>query len=174
MKRTDKELFVGDFRERVQRAGVVYLTDFTGLNVKSMTTLRASLRESGAEYLVVKNRLMVLALEGLGLPEIRESLVGPTGVVLGYEGAVEPAKALSDFAKAHDQKPVFKLGVLDNKVLTPDQIDQLAKLPPKEQLLAELAGAFEAPLQAFAGVLSAKLQEMGGLLDALKAQKEEG
>ncbi|MFQ5538706.1 MAG: 50S ribosomal protein L10 [Gemmatimonadota bacterium] len=173
MKRGDKELFVKDFRERVTRAPVVYLTDFTGLDVKSITKLRRTLKDSGAEYVVVKNRLAKRALEGTGLPDISESLVGPTGVVFGYEDPVAAAKALSEFAKEHDEKPVFKLGIMEEKVLQPEQIDRIAKLPPREQLLAELAGAMQAPLAALAGALEAKLQEMAGLLDALKAEREQ-
>jgi len=172
MNRTEKQTFVGDFREKVREAPVLYLTDFSGLDVKSMTVLRQRLRASGAEYLVVKNRLVKLAVADLDLPDISEALLGPTGVILGYEGIVEPAKAVRDFAKEHDDKPVFKLGVLDNKVVTAAEIDRLAKLPPREQLLAELAGALEAPMAALASALEGKLQEMSGLLDALKEQKE--
>jgi len=171
MNRTGKESFVSELSERLSRAPVVYLTDFTGLDVKSMTDLRRSLKESGAEYLVVKNRLARRALGETGLPDIGESFTGPTGLVLGYDDVVAPAKILSDFAKAHHDKPVFKLGVLEEKVLQPEQIDRIAKLPTRERLLAELAGALQAPIAALAGALEAKLQEMAGLLDALKEKR---
>ena len=173
MDRTQKESFVSDLRERIDRAPVLYLTDFTGLSVKAMTELRSSLRKSGAEYLVVKNRLAKRVFaESDELPDISESLTGPTGFVFGYEDAAAAAKALSDFAKEHDKKPTFKLGVMENKVLQPEQVEKIAKLPPREQLLAELAGAFEAPMAALASALEAKLQETAGLLDALKAERE--
>ncbi len=172
MNRTEKQTFVGDFRDKVQEAPVLYLTDFSGLDVKSMTLLRRQLKDSGAEYLVVKNRLVKLAVADLDIPDISEALLGPTGVVVGYEGAVEPAKVVSDFAKEHDDKPVFKLGILDKKVVTALEIERLAKLPPRDQLLAELAGALEAPMAALASALEGKLQEMSGLLDALKEQKQ--
>ncbi len=172
MNRTDKQTFVDNFREKVQDAPVLYLTDFSGLDVNSMTLLRQQLKASGAEYLVVKNRLVKLAVADLDMPDISEALLGPTGVVLGYEGVVEPAKVVSDFAKEHDDKPVFKLGVLDNKIVSAVEIQRLAKLPPLDQLLAELAGALEAPMAALASALEGKLQEMSGLLDALKEQKE--
>ena len=172
MDRTKKETFVTDLRERINRAPVLYLTDFTGLDVKEMTELRSSLRKSGAEYLVVKNRLAKRVFaESEELPDISESLVGPTGFVFGYEDAAAAAKALSDFAKDHDKKPAFKLGVMENKVLQPEQVEKIAKLPPREQLLAELAGAFEAPMAMLATALEAKLQETAGLLDALKEER---
>ena len=173
MKRSDKEAFVADFRDRATGALVMYLTDFTGLDVKSMTVLRQKLRESGAEYVVAKNRLVRLALEETDMPDLSEALQGPTGVVFGFDDAVTPAKALTEFAKEHGDRPVFKLGVLENKVLEPAQIDRLAKLPPREQLMAELAGAMQAPLAALAGALEGKLQEMAGLLDAYKAKKQD-
>ena len=173
MNRTEKETFVVEFRERLDRSSVVYLTDFTGLNVKSMATLRQRLKESGAEYLVAKNRLMRLALEGTEFPDLGDALTGPSGVIFGYEDVVTTAKILSEFAKEHNDRPAFKLGVLEDKLLDAAQLDRLAKLPAREQLLAELAGAFEAPMAALAGALEAKTQEMAGLLDAYKAQKQE-
>ncbi len=174
MDRTNKESFVSDLRERLDRAPVVYLTDFTGLNVKAMTRLRRSLKDSGAEYVVVKNRLAKRAFADTELPDITDSLEGPTGMVFGYEDAVAAAKALSEFAQENDKKPVFKLGIMDNKVLQPEQIDRIAKLPSREQLLAQLAGVMEAPIAALASALEGKLQEMAGLLDALKAKRETG
>ncbi|MFC1661641.1 50S ribosomal protein L10 [Gemmatimonadota bacterium] len=174
MNRTDKQSFVEEFRERVQEAPAIFLTDFTGLDVKSMTALRQELGKTGAEYLVVKNRLVQLALQGLDLPDLSEWLTGPTGVVLGHSGAVDAAKTIADFARGHSDRPVFKVGVLDNSVLDPSQIERLAKLPPREQLLAMLAGAFEAPMAALAGALEAKLQEVGGLLSALHEREEGG
>jgi len=172
MNRTEKESFVSDLRERISKAPVVYLTDFSGLDVKSMTQLRRSLRESGAEYVVVKNRLAKLAFDDTEMPNIFEDMTGPTGMVLGYDDVVTPAKALTDFAKTHDSKPVFKLGIMEDKILQPEQIDRLAKLPPKEQLLAELAGAFEAPMSMLAAALEAMLQETAGLLDALHEERQ--
>ena len=174
MKRTDKEGFVEDFRERLQEAPAIFLTDFTGLDVKSMTVLRDELKKNGAEYLVVKNRLVLRALEGLEMPDLSDFLTGPTGIVLGHSGPVEAAKTVSDFAKSHDDRPAFKVGVLDNSVLDGSQIQQLAKLPPRDVLLAMVAGALEAPMAALAGALEAKLQEMVGLMEALKEKRESG
>jgi large subunit ribosomal protein L10 len=172
MDRASKEALVSDLRERVDRAPVLYLTDFTGLSVKAMTELRSSLKKSGAEYLVVKNRLAKRVFaESEDLPDISESLTGPTGFVFGYEDAAGAAKALSDFAKDHNKRPVFKLGVMENKILQPEQVEKIAQLPPREQLLAELAGAFEAPMAMLATALEAKLQETAGLIDALKEER---
>jgi len=173
MDRARKESFVVELRERIDRAPAIYLTDFTGLSVKDMTSLRRTLRASGAEYVVVKNRIAVRAWAETDMPDISEGLTGPTGLVFGFDDAVMAAKALSDFAKDHDKRPAVKLGILDRKVLDPEQVDRIAKLPPKEQLYAELAGAMEAPMAALASALGAKLQETAGLIDALRQEREQ-
>ena len=172
MNRTDKESFVSDLRERVAKAPVVYLTDFTGLDVKSITQLRRSLRANGAEYVVVKNRLAKLAFDDTELPNVFDGMTGPTGVVLGYDDAVAPAKTLTDFAKEHDKKPAVKAAILDRKVLDAAQIDRLAKLPSREALLSQLLGVLQAPMSQLAAALEGKLQEMAGLLDALKQERQ--
>jgi len=173
MKRTEKEGFVEDFRERLRESPPIFLTDFTGLDVKSITVLRDQLKKNGAEYLVVKNRLLLRALQDMDLPDLSGWLTGPTGVVLGHSGPVEAARTIADFAKSHDDRPVFKVGVLDNAVLDVDQIQRLAKLPPKDQLLAMVAGALEAPMAALVSALEGKLQEMVGLMKK-KQEKREG
>jgi len=173
MDRSQKEGFVSEIVDRINRAPTVYLTDFSGLNVTSMTELRRSLRAAGAVYVVVKNRLAKRAFAETDLPDITESLEGPTGMVFSYEDAVGAAKALSDFAKANDEKPSFKLGIMDNKVLQPEQVEAIAKLPSREVLLSELVGALEAPMSMLATAMEGKLQEMAGLIDALKAEREQ-
>ncbi len=176
MKRTEKEAFVSDFQEKLRVSPVFYLTDFSGLNVQAMTRLRRRLKASGADYVVVKNRLALRALETLDyeVPGLAEHLTGPTGVVMGSAEAVEAAKVLSEFAKENADRPVFKVGVVEQKVVVAAQFDRLAKLPPRAQLLAQLAGALQAPMAALAGVLAAKLQETVGLLEALREKKAAG
>ena len=172
MKRAEKEAFVEEFRDRVQEAPAFYLTDFTGLDVQSMNELRRALRESGAEYMVVKNRLALRALKGTEAPDLKDYFSGPTGVVLSRDGVVEPAKALRDFAKDHNERPQFKIGVMENQLVDADQFKRLADLPTRDELLAQLAGALQAPLAQTVGVLEGKLQEAAGLFQALREQRE--
>ena len=172
MDRATKESFISDLRDRISKAPAVYLTDFTGLDVKEMTELRRSIKASGAEYIVVKNRLAKLAFADTGLPDITESLEGPTGMVFGYQDAVAPVKALSDFAKDHDNKPVFKLGIMDNEILLAEQVHAIARLPSRDVLYSMLAGVLEAPMAALASALEAKIQEVAGLIDALREERE--
>lgn len=171
MKRDQKETFVAEFQEKVKTAEAVYLTDFTGLDVQAMTSLRSQLRKAGGEYLVVKNRLVKRALSELDVPDLSEHLLGPTGVVFGADEIVPAAKAVADFAKEHDDRPVFKVGIVENGVVNAEEIKRLADLPPREVLLSQLAGALEGPMSALASALGAKLQEVVGLVEALKEQK---
>ena len=122
-----------------------------------MTALRARLRAAGVEYVVVKNTLAERALEGLELPDIAEFFKGPTGLVIGQEDAVTAAKVLAEFAKDHDNRPTVKVGIVDRQAVTAEEVARLSKLPPREMLLAELAGPLESPMAQFACVLQAKL-----------------
>jgi large subunit ribosomal protein L10 len=168
-----KKAVVDDLSAKLKGATAFYLTDFSGLSVKSMTDLRARLRRAGVEYMVVKNTLAERALDGLDLPNIAEFFKGPTGVVIGRDDAVAAAKVLEEFAKEHDNRPAVKVGIVERRTVSAKEIGRLAKLPPREQLLAELVGAFEAPLAQLAYVLQAKLSEMVGLLDALRTEREQ-
>ena len=172
MTREQKEAFVAGFRERMERSEAIFLTDFTGLNVKAMTSLRSALKKSGGEYLVVKNRLVRRALAESELPDISRHLTGPTGVVFGDDDVVGAARTVADFAKANGHKPVFKVGVLETTVLDAAEIVRLTQLPSREVLLSQVAGALSGPMSTMANVLEGKIQEMAGLAQALRDQME--
>jgi len=169
MKRTEKEQLVSELSGKIHGASAVYYTDFTGLNVKRMTELRRRLRRAGVEYVVIKNTLALRAVNESGLTGTR--LRGPTGIVVGPD-AVTAAKVLADFAKENDQRPEVKGGMLDGRAIGAAQVTQLASLPSREQLLAELGAGFMAPMAAFAGAMNGLLYMFAGALDALKTQRE--
>lgn len=173
MKREDKDDFVGTLHERLSGARAFYLTDFSGMNVKQMTQFRARLRKEGVEYVVVKNTLAQRALEGLSLPDIGAFFNGPTGVVIGREDAVVAAKALTDFARDFDNKPAVKVGIVELREIGPDQVKQLAALPPREVLLAQLAGGLQAPMAQLVGGMNQLLAGFARAIDALRQQREE-
>ena len=167
-----KQETVTELHDKLENAKAFYLTDFTGLTVKKVTELRSRLRKAGIEYVVVKNTLAERALEGLDLPEVAEFFRGPTAVAIGQDDPVAAAKVLADFAKENDNKPAMKAGVVEGKAYSAKQVDQLAKLPGREQLLAELAGCIEAPMSMMLMMLQGKLQETLGLFEALREQKQ--
>ena len=172
MKKEQKEAFVADFGERLGRAEAIFLTDFTGLDVKAMTSLRRQLKKSGGEYLVVKNRLVRRALADTEIPDISSFLTGPTGVIFGDDDVVDAVRTVADFAKENGDKPVFKVGVLDSTVLDAAQINRVAKLPSREVLLSQVVGVLSAPMSALASALEGKIQEMAGLVEALREDRE--
>ena len=172
MNLEQKTALVDELADRFRGATAIYLTDFVGLNVKAMTQLRARLRQQGSEYLVVKNTLAERALSVVEMPDIAEFFRGPTGLVISPDDPVGSAKVLADFAKEHDSRPAVKAGIVERRTVTAAEVQRLATLPSREMLMAQLAGALEAPMSQFAYVLQAKLIEMGGLLEALKASRE--
>lgn len=173
MKTEAKQALVDELAAKLRGSTALYLTDFTGLNVKSITDLRARLRAAGVEYLVVKNTMAERALDGLDLPDIADYFRGPTALVIGKQDPVTAAKVIADFAKEHDNRPAVKAGIVESRAVTAAEVGRLAELPPYDQLLAQLAGALEAPLAQFAQVLQAKVTEMAGLLEALHAARTE-
>jgi large subunit ribosomal protein L10 len=167
-----KEHLVEEIAGRLESAQGVYLTDFTGLNVKSMTELRSRLRNAGVDYMVVKNTLAQRALSGLDLPDVSEFFTGPTGLVIGREDAVVAAKILEEFAREHDSRPTVKVGIVERRSVSASEIGRIAQLPPREQLLAELAGAMQAPMAQLVFMIQGLLGEFVGLLEALRAERE--
>jgi large subunit ribosomal protein L10 len=169
MKRAEKEQLVSDLRDKLQGAKSLYYTDFTGLNVKRMTELRRRLKKQGVDYVVIKNTLALRAVNESGL--VGERLKGPTGLVMGAD-PVAAAKVLTDFAKEFEQKPTVKGGLLDGKAIDSAQVKQLASLPSREQMLADLGAGLQSPMAAFVGALNGLLYMFAGALDALKSQRE--
>jgi large subunit ribosomal protein L10 len=169
MNRTEKQQLVSELTTKLRGAKSVYYTDFSGLNVKRMTDLRRRLRKAGVEYVVIKNTLALRAVNESGL--VGERLRGPTGLVVSTD-PVAAAKVLSDFAKENDQRPAVKGGLLEGKSLSTAQVKQLASMPSREQMLAELGAGLMAPMAAFAGAMNGLFYMMVGALEALRAQKE--
>ena len=170
--RPEKVAVVAEVRDKLTESDAVLLTDYRGLDVPAMATLRRALREAGGEYKIYKNTLVRFAVQELGL-ELEDLLLGPTALAFvgqkadgspGDPGAV--AKVLRDFAKTNDALEI-KGGVLDNKILSADDLKALADLPPRDVLLAQLAGAFQAPMAKFAGLLQALPRDFAYGLQAL-------
>jgi large subunit ribosomal protein L10 len=171
MNVTEKAALVAGLTDRLKSARAIYVTDFVGLNVKAMTSLRAQLRAQGGQYLVVKNTLAERAMEGLDLPAIAEHFRGPTGLVIVDGDPIAPAKVLADFAKDHDQRPAVRAGIVERRAVAAADVQRLATLPGRDGLLSLLAGALEAPMAQFVHALEAKLVELAGLVDALRESR---
>ena len=166
--RPEKVAVVDEVRERFSSSDAALLTEYRGLNVAQMATLRRSLREAGGTYKIYKNTLVRFAARDLGL-EIDDLLTGPTAIAFVEGDPVTVAKALRDFAKVNEQL-VVKGGILGDALLSADEARALADVAPREELLARLAGAMAAPMQQFAGLLQALPRNFAYGLQALIEQ----
>ena len=174
MNRTkeQKQEMVTALQSQLAAARTIYVTDFTGLDVAHITDLRRRLRKVGVEYVVVKNTLALRALTEAQRKEggLESHLAGPTALVLAGADPASAAKVLTDFAKEFE-KPSIKIGLVDGKPMTQAQVKRLAALPAKAELLAQVAGALQAPLAGFAGAMYGLLYSMVGALEALKTKR---
>ena len=170
MSKTERQATVESLTELLKGSPNVFVTDFSGLNVLRMTELRRRLRGAGVEYVVVKNTLAQRAFAANGVHALDQHLAGPTGLVLSGKDAMAGAKVLTDFAKEFE-KPAIKVGLVDGKPVTPDQVKRLASLPSRDQLLGQLAGALQAPMAQFVGAMNGLLYQVVGALEALRSQR---
>ncbi len=153
MARPDKAAAVAELTDKFRQANAAVLTEYRGLSVSQLKTLRNGLRGQ-ATYAVVKNTLTAIAAKQAGLEPLATSFTGPTAVAFVTGDAVEAAKSLRDFAKANPTL-VIKGGVLDGRVITAAEVAQLASLESREILLAKAAGALKAKLHQAAYVFNA-------------------
>lgn len=135
-----KKQEVENLAEKMKKAKIVLLTDYKGINVADVTSLRANLRKTDSEYKVIKNNITKRAMEACGVSELDNVLEGTTAVVLGYEDYLEPLKAIYEFSKDNDYYKI-KGGIIEGKVVPVEELITLAKLPSRETLIAQLAGA---------------------------------
>src|SRR5688500_6851554 len=152
--RPEKVAVVDEVKDRLQSSSAAILTEYRGMKVGDLSTLRRSLRESGGEYKIYKNTLVRFAVKDLGLDELESMLVGPTAIAFVEGDAVGVAKTLRDYARTNPLL-IVKGGVLGESVLSAADAAALADIPPREVLLARLAGMLAAPMQQFAGLLQA-------------------
>lgn len=167
--REEKVKVVEELQDKFGKSVAAILTDYRGLNVSDITELRKQLREAGVEYKVVKNTLTRLAVREHNY-DLDEFLEGPTAVAFSFEDPVAPAKILVDFAKQHKELEI-KAGIVEGKVVGKDVIDNLAKLPSREELLAKVVGAVQSPLYGIVGVLQGPIRDFVYTLQAIQDKK---
>lgn len=168
----EKGLVVNATRDRLLGCQSAVLTDYRGLTVKDMDLLRSRCRESGVEYRVVKNSLTWLAVKDSDLEELHPYLVGPTAIGMGISDPIAAAKVLVEFAKEHDTLKI-KAGVLEGKVFGPERVKELAGLPSKEVLIAQVLASVKSPVAGLVNTLSAPLRGFINVLKAIGEQRTE-
>ncbi len=172
-KLEEKQKVVQQLQERIDKAGLIIFTDYRGLNVEEMTTLRNRLRIPGVEYRVVKNTMMEFALENCGYNEIVNQIDGPNAVLFSDDDLVTPAKTIYEFIKERKKLEV-KVGIVQGQVVASDRIKALADLPPKEVLLAQVVGTMQAPITSLVYVLNANITGLARAIDQIREQKAAG
>ncbi|MGI5842003.1 MAG: 50S ribosomal protein L10 [Christensenellales bacterium] len=149
-----KKLIVEEIKQKISESKSIAFVDYRGLNVEKDTSLRRAFKANGSEYKVYKNRLMLIALNELGITGCDELLQGTNAVVFSYADEVTAPKVLVDAIKK-DKILELKFGIVDNKVVTKAEIEALATLPSKEVLLGKLLSILNSPATSLARVLSA-------------------
>ena len=155
-----KEAEIKELAEQFKSDKLILLVDYRGITVEDATKLRAELRESNSEYRVIKNNIIKRALDLNGESGLDDLLEGPTALITNNEDYLAPAKAIYNFTKDHDFYKI-KGGIIEGKVMTAEEIITLAKLPSRQELLAQLAGA-----------LIGNITKLAVALDAVREQKE--
>ena len=168
--RAEKVAVVTEVRERLTQADAALLTEYRGLDVKAMAELRRALRAAGGDYKIYKNTLVRLGARDAGIDQLDTLLTGPTAIAFVDGDAAAVAKALRDYAKTNPNL-IVKGGLLGQRLLSAGDVAALADLPSREAVLAQLAGALQAPIAQLAGLLAALPRNFAYGLKALIDQQ---
>ncbi|MBA5864372.1 MAG: 50S ribosomal protein L7/L12 [Nitrospira sp. CR1.1] len=174
MKKEEKATAIAELTEKFGRARLAILTECAGMPVNQMTELRRQLRGAKAEYCVIKNTLAVRASTGTILADAKDHFKGPTGLVIGYDDPVLPAKILRDFIQAEKRSEKIKVtvGVLEGKLVQAADLAAIAQLPKKEVLIAMLLSAMQGPIRGVVYALSGVLSKFVRVIAAIQDKKK--
>jgi len=170
MPTLEKEKILRETGEKIAGVKGIYLADLSGMTVEKVSLLRKKCRGEKIQVKVVKNTLLKRAFHDRGITQLDDHLVGPTGLVFSPEDEMVPARILTEFAKEHE-KPRIKAAVLDGRLFDDRAIAQLAKLPSREVLLAQLLAAFVAPMTQFLAAVDATLRLPAVMAMVLEQEK---
>lgn len=168
---SQKKELVERLAKEISEAELSILIDYKGLDVLQMTDLRAQLRNEDIRLEVVKNSLLDRASHGTDAALMKDFYKGPTAIILSKSDPVAPAKILVDFAKKNEKLEI-KAGAFSGKLLTLEEINKLAKMPSRQELLGKLVYTLNAVPTSFVNVLSGVPRAFVNVLDAIKDQKE--
>lgn len=165
---------VKDLKQRLQSAKAIVLVDYKGINIEEVNQLRSRFRTEQVDYLVQKNTLVKIALNDIGITDLDEYLVGPTALAICKSDEIAPARVMVKFVKevmAEKEFPRFKAGFVSGTLLNAKQMQDLACLPSREELLARVMGSAQAPLTRFVGVTQGIIRKFVYALDAVAKTK---
>ncbi|NNJ12534.1 50S ribosomal protein L10 [Chloroflexales bacterium ZM16-3] len=157
---------VDELSDKMSRMQLAVVADYRGFTVAELTALRAKLRENGAEMIVAKNTLLRLAARNAGREAIEPLLEGPTAVAFAYDDVAKVAKVLLDASKAGPKPLTVRGGLLGTSPIGADGLENVTRLPSREQALAQVLGAVSAPVSGVVGVLNAAVSNVMYVLQA--------
>lgn len=166
-----KEKMLEEITEDLKQAELVIVTDYRGLNVKNINSLRGKLRSEKCRYRITKNTMNRLACRQAGFEQLESLFEGPTAIAYSSADPVAAAKIFIDFARENEAL-VVKGGMLSGQMLDPASIKALGEIPPREVLLARVVGGFQSPISGLVGVLQGTLRQLVYTVDAVRQQKE--
>ena len=158
--------------EKLKGAKVAVLTDYRGLKVSQIQDLRGKLRTGDVEYRVVKNSLARRAAEAAGFPQLQDEIKGPVAIAFGYDDLGIPSRLINEWVRATRLKLDVVGGLVEGRVFSSSQIKQLADLPSRETLIAQLMGTLQSPVAQLVGIMQTPLQQLMGTLNAYKTKLE--
>jgi large subunit ribosomal protein L10 len=166
---------VNELKEKLERCSIAVTTSYTNIRVNEMTELRRRTREAGMEFLVIKNTLMSLAADAAQRPQFKDIMQGPTAVAFGYDDPISVAKTLHDYIRTTRSALTIQGAVMGSGPALPSgEVERLATLPPKDQMVAQLLAQLQSPVYRLLNVLNGPLWNLGGLLQARIRQLEAG
>lgn len=171
--RRQKKHILTDLTDKIAKAKSLVFASFNALGVKDNEALRNQLRAENSEYYVAKKTLLNLALQEAKLEGIdAKNFSGQLAVAFGYEDEVAPAKVIAKFAKEFPDKIEFVGGILENRFIEPAQVQNLAALPSKQELYAQVVGSINAPVSGFVNALAGNLRNLVYVLNAVADSKK--
>ncbi len=164
---------VAELQDKLERCSIAVTTGYSRITVNEMTDLRRRTREAGFEFVVIKNSLLSLAADAAQMPQLKDIMEGPTAVAFGYDEPVDVAKTLHDYIRTTRSALTIQGAVVGTGPALPTgEVERLATLPPRPQLLAQLLGQIQSPISGLINVLNGPLWSFGGLLQARIQQLE--
>lgn len=175
MNKEQKAESVKEIKELIESSEAMYFTDFAGLTVENVNELRKEFFKSDLKYKVVKNTLTSRALSesekySSHVEKLKEILHGPTGIVFAYKNPVAPAKILKKFADKID-KPKLKIAIVENEVYDSKQLNALALLPSKEEIISSILGSLDSPASGIVGSINATMRDLFSVIEEVGKKK---
>ena len=162
---------VADLTDKLSRTQLTLVADYRGLTVAEITDLRRRLRETGAELVVAKNTLTLRAARATGHDALESLLAGPTAVTFAYDDVAKTAKAINEFNKG-PRKLVVRGGMFGKNLLPANALEQVASMPSREQVLAQIVGGISSPVAGVVGVINAAITNVLYVLQARIDQQQ--